>query len=168
MRMRRAAKTLSTTAFAGGLVLGLGALAPTANAMPATDERPGLGRLCQQAVRGVTTQETASYLEGLPGLRCGQRLGVATPPGLMRAMQDRVEETAPPTEDETEPVDETTEPESGEAEAEQGYQAQTYRAEVNADSDDDEASYEQETEVRHGNSGGHVNHGWSMSHRHGR
>ena len=84
MYARRAARSISAVALAGGLSAGLGLTAPTASAMPAPqDTRVSVGSLCQQAVHGLEFHEgVPSTQDGLPGLRCGQTFGAAKSLGL--------------------------------------------------------------------------------------
>ena len=80
---RRTAKTLSVAALAGGLTLGSGLVGSTATAMPTLDmPMSAPGQLCQQAVAGTgwAGGGPRSAIEGLPGLRCGQVLGLGTQP----------------------------------------------------------------------------------------
>lgn len=160
MYARRAARSISAVALAGGLSVGLGLTAPTASAMPAPEDTTvSIGSLCQQAVRGLESHEGApSTQDGLPGLRCGQTFGAAKSSDVSGDKAHEHEGTTVPTDDFAEETqeseheaDESDEPAAEESEydvedRESDDESEVEEYEDDAEEDDAEEDESEESE----------------------
>ena len=140
MQFRTAVRSVSATAIAGGLTLGLGVSTP-ATAMPVHDRAESLGRLCHAAAQARPTERgvAPSSIEGLPGLRCGQAFGQAF--GRAALAGDDTDETV--SDDEAAYADATEAEDSGASDealetdaADDSYQEQSDDADEPEESDD--------------------------------
>lgn len=155
MYARRAARSISAVALAGGLSVGLGLTAPTASAMPAPEDTTvSIGSLCQQAVRGLESHEGApSTQDGLPGLRCGQTFGAAKSSDVSGDKAHEHEGTTVPTDDFAEETqeseheaDESDEPAAEESEYDVEDRESDDESEVEEYEDDAEEDESEESE----------------------